>query len=215
MLNFIALLGWSPGGDREIMTRAEMVEAFSLDRVVKSDAKWSVEKLNWMNGQYIMSMDAPALLGRLREYLDSTDVPAKSATNEQLAALLPLYRERMKTLADFGEKTAFFFAADEQIAFDPAAVKKVLQKGDALTLLAETKQRLAGLADWRAAAIDAMLAALAAEKAVGMGKVAQPIRVAVTGTTVSPGIGETLAVLGKARALARIDRTLATFGGTA
>jgi glutamyl-tRNA synthetase len=214
LINYLALLGWSPGDDRQIMSRAELIEAFSLDRVVKSDAKWSVEKLDWMNGQYLMSMDAGALLARLREYLAGSDAPAKAATDAQLAALLPLYRERMKTLADFGEKTAFFFTPDDQITFDPAAVKKVF-KGDALALLAETRRRLAAMADWQAAPIDAMLAAFAQENAAGMGKIAQPIRVAVTGTTVSPGIGETLAVLGKERTLARIDRALATFAGGA
>ena len=117
----------------------------------------------------------------------------------------------MRTLADFGEKTAFFFLDDDRIEFDPKAVRKVLNKEGATDRLRETAEVMEQLTDWTAGAIDRMIHHLSTEAEVGMGKVAQPIRVAVTGTMVSPGIGETLEVLGKQRTLARIRRTLDTF----
>ena len=117
-------------------------------------------------------------------------------------------------LADFGEKTAFFFADDASIEFDPKAVKKVLNKEGALDRLREALTKMEQLEDWTAGAIDQMIHLLSTEAEVGMGKYAQPIRVAVTGTMVSPGIGETLEVLGRQRTLARIRRTLDMFAGT-
>ncbi len=214
LVNYLALLGWSPGDDREIMTQDELIAAFSLDRVIKSDAKWSTEKLDWMNGQYIMAADVESLLKRLREYLNTTDVPAKAATDDQLAALLPLYRERMRTLADFGEKTRFFFIADEAIEFDPKAVKKVINKDGTLDRLREIVAKIEQIEEWTAETIDRMIHDLSTATDVGMGKYAQPIRVAVTGTMGSPVIGETLEVLGKETTLARIRRTLDVFAGT-
>lgn len=213
LVNYLALLGWSPGDDREIMTRDELVEAFSLDRVIKSDAKWSTEKLDWMNGQYIMKLPPGKLADSLLEWqvLPREGRHGFGGWQESLIRrVAPLYRERLKRLDEFFVKASFFCPHGE-IEFDPKAVKKVLNKEGALELLRETAELLDAIEHWEADQIEGSLAAFAEEKGVGMGKVAQPLRVAVTGTTVSPGIGETLAVLGKDHTLARIDRTLATF----
>ena len=214
LVNYLALLGWSPGDDREIMTREELVEAFGLERVIKSDAKWSTEKLDWMNGRYIMHLSPKELTDRVIEWqrLPQDRRHGYGGWPEPLIErVTPLYRERLKRLDEFFVK-ADFFNPHGEIPFDPKAVKKVLRKEGALALLAETRDRLKDLNDWQAAAIDAMIQAFADEKGVGMGKVAQPVRVAVTGSTVSPGIGETLAVLGQVETLSRIQRTLNTFG---
>ncbi len=212
MVNFLALLGWNPGDGREIISRDELTAAFSLDRVNKTNSRWDAEKLTWMNQRYFQQMAPGALVRRIGEFLGAfrPDHPAGGAPAERIERVLPLYRERAHSLAELADGCAFLFA--ERVTLDESAVKKVLLRndGEGLAHLRAVRPLLAGVELFDAAALEAALKVYCEQSGAGLGKVAQPIRVAVSGGTVSPPIFETLEVLGKERTLARIDEAIAT-----
>jgi glutamyl-tRNA synthetase len=211
LLNFVALLGWSPGGDRERMTLDEMTEAFGIDRIGKSNPKFDRSKLLAFNTEAAAAASEDRLLKTFKDYLSvNPDAPQRSATDDQLRALLRM-RKGFRTLREVDATTRFFFAADDSIEFDPQAVDKTLRKNsdEGMKVLREVRDVLASIADWGHVALDAAVKQYAESKSLGLGKVAQPIRVAISGSTVSPPIVESLEFLGRQRTLARIDRCLA------
>jgi glutamyl-tRNA synthetase len=212
--NFLALLGWNPGGDREQMSMAQLVELFTLDGVGKSNAKFNRDKLLSFNKDACAALMwdgvSPRLVAAFRDYLAvNPDSPLNQATDEQLARLLKM-KEGFRVLREVDELSRFLFVADEQIVYDPDAVEKVLKKQDnqGRNALRELQPLLASVSDWTAHLLDETVKKYAEEKQLGLGKVAQPLRVAVTGTTVSPPIFDSLEMLGKDRTLRRIDRCL-------
>lgn len=213
LLNYLSLLGWSPGDDRELMSLDELTAAFTLDRVKKTDAKFDPTKLEWMNGEYLKNADIDRLVAAMDGWLEvyDRDTPLREASPATRRRILELYQARARTLVDLDQQARLFFEAPTTWADKP--VKKFLLKGGGLDNLARAREALAAVDDWSEAPITAALEALAASLELGMGKVAQPVRVAVTGTGVSPGIDETLALIGKEQVLARIDACLATVGG--
>jgi len=206
LLNFIALLGWSPGGDREFMTLSEMTELFSIDRIGKTSARFDREKLQAFNRRYITEASRDRLRQITRQFLEVTDYPLKNADEATFERILDLYQERSRTLAEMAEKSKFFLV--DEIGYDPQAVKKVLRKDPAREVLTDMHDRLAKLEQWDVPNIQQCFEQYCREKGLGLGKVAQPIRVAVSGSTVSPPIHETLELLGKNRSLARIRNTI-------
>jgi glutamyl-tRNA synthetase len=213
LLNFIALLGWSPGDDREFFDLGELTHVFSVERVGKTNAKFDREKLLSFNTTWATRVSPARLLEAFKDFLQwsATAPPAmRAAGDDRLAEVLRICAG-FRTFADVVAKSKFLFIEDEAIAFDPQAYAKNLQKNDnaGMAMLRTTKARLAALSGWSPSEIDQTLQAICAESGSGMGSVAQPIRVAVTGSTVSPAIGETLAMLGRESSLKRIDRCLA------
>ncbi|NLX06303.1 MAG: glutamate--tRNA ligase [Phycisphaerae bacterium] len=204
LLNFVALLGWSPGGDREIMSLSEMTQLFSIERIGKTNARFDREKLAAFNAEYIRSVPLERLREAMRDFLALTDYPLKAADDGLLDRILVMYRERAKTLAEIAQKSRMFFV--EQVEYDEKAVAKVLKKDPASKVLADMAERLAGLEAWTAANIHQAIETYAAENELNMGKVAQPLRVAVSGETVSPPIDQTIEALGKDVAIARIQQ---------
>jgi glutamyl-tRNA synthetase len=202
LLNYLVRLGWSHG-DQEVFTRAEMIAAFDIHDVNKAASAFNPEKLLWLNQQHMVRAAPAALVPYLRAQLrrlglDSNDEPL-------LEGVILAQRERAKTLKEMAQNSRFFFI--ETIEIDPKARAKHL--GDeALPLLGQVRERLAALAHWDAPAINGALNELASQAQLGLGKIAQPLRVAVSGTAVSPPIDATLALLGRARTLARIDAVL-------
>lgn len=211
LANFVALLGWGPGGDREKLTMAEMMELFSIERIGRTNAKFDRDKLLAFNTDALAAATADRLLEAFKDYLSLNDTPIPTGDDELLRRLLAA-NAGLRTFADVPAKCGVLFVADEAFDYDPQAVDKVLLKnsGQGLAVLAEMRQRLAGC-PWTAADLEALLKSTCESSGLGMGKVAQPIRVAVTGRTVSPPIFDTLTLLGRQKALARIDRCLATF----
>ena len=206
LLNYLVRLGWSHG-DQEVFTREEMVAAFDIHDVNKAASAFNPEKLLWLNQQHMVRA-APAVLvpylrAQLRRLgLDSTDQPL-------LEGVIVAQRERAKTMKEMAHNSRFFFT--DQLEIDPKAAAKHLA-GDAPQLLAQVRARLAALGGWDAVGIHAVLNDMATQLGAGLGKIAQPLRVAVTGTSVSPPIDATLALLGRQRSLARIDAALARGG---
>ena len=211
MCNFLALLGWSPGGDRELMTRDEMVALFDESGWLPKASVFDVKKLEWMNGQYLAKMPLADLLPPLVRALGALGVtpPATFAPADAwTAALVDVHRPRARTVDEMARQLVPYLAGS--VTFDDAAVTKQW-KDAALTrrLLTASRAALAGLATWDAAAMEPALRTLAEREGVGPGALMQPLRVAVLGVAASPGMFDVLALLGRDRALARIDAALA------
>jgi glutamyl/glutaminyl-tRNA synthetase len=210
MVNFLALLGWNPGAKREMMTVEQLIESFDLSRLTKSNSLFDRDKLIAFNTEHIRVASKEKLLRHFKNYLKEINAPAVSAYDELLAKIIKAC-EGARTLADIERKSRFIFLADDQIEYDEKAVKKVLLKGDGLAVLGIVRDRLSAMEQFTAEATEDMLRGLAAERGVGLGKVAQPLRVAICGTTISTPIFDSVAMLDKENTLARIDNTLRNF----
>jgi len=207
MVNFLALLGWNPGDNREIMPVGELIDCFDLSRLTKANSLFDRRKLLAFNTEHIRMAPEEKLLQHFKDYLKTIESPVASADNEVLSKIIKLC-EGARTLADIERKSRFLFLDNDEIEYDDKAVKKVLLKNDGLAVLTIVRDKLAAMEQFTEQAIENMLRSLAEEKQVGLGKVAQPVRVAICGTTVSLPIFESVQMLGKKDTLARIDTTL-------
>jgi glutamyl-tRNA synthetase len=202
LLNYLVRLGWSHG-DQEVFTREEMIAAFDIAHVGKAASAFNADKLLWLNQQHIMKAPQATLVAALREQLALLGVA--SDDDALLGGVVEALRERAKTLKEMAASSLFFF---REPVMDEKAVAKHLG-ADAKSLLVELRGAFAAAGEWTAPALHGLLQAFAEGRQLGLGKVAQPLRVAVTGGTVSPPIDATLALLGRERVLARVDRALA------
>ncbi|MGD1276637.1 MAG: glutamate--tRNA ligase [Tepidisphaeraceae bacterium] len=210
LLNFLALLGWSPGGDRERMSVGEMVQLFSLDRVGQANAKFNRDKLLAFNTEACAAAGATQLVPAMRDFLSvNADSPLGSADAAALEKVIAM-NVGMRTLREAEQKSRFLFLADENIEYQADAVEKILLKNDkqGLNVLGRMRQVLDETLDWTAACVEAAVKGYCASASLALGKVAQPIRVAVSGTSISPPIFASLEFLGKERTLRRIDNCL-------
>ncbi len=194
-------LGWSHG-DQEIFTREEMIAAFDIAHVGKAASAFNQEKLLWLNQQHIIKAPRATLVAALREQLALVGVT--SDDDMLLGGVVEALRERAKTMKEMAGSSLFFF---REPVMDEKAVAKNLTP-DAKAVLGELANALSSAAEWSAPALHALLQSFAESRTLGLGKVAQPLRVAVTGGTISPPIDATLALLGRERVLARIASAL-------
>ncbi|MEY2855124.1 MAG: hypothetical protein RL030_2256 [Pseudomonadota bacterium] len=201
LLNYLVRLGWSHG-DQEFFTREEMVAAFDIADVNKSASAFNPEKLLWLNQQHIIRAPAATLVAALAEQLAMQGVADPDLV--LLAGVVEAQRERAKTLKEMASSSLFFFR--EPVMDDKAVAKHLTPEGKAM--LGELRAALAGQGDWTAPALNGLLNEFAVARSQGLGKVAQPLRVALTGGTVSPPIDATVALLGRQRVLERLDRVL-------
>ena len=206
--NYLALLGWAPNDGRERLTDTDMIELFELSSVGRSAAAFDVDKLTAFNGERIRELAPEQLAERLVPYLDGTendevlvDSPPTDAQLKTLTGLVPLVQERMQRL-DEVQRYAPAFLVDE-LTFDPDSVKKVFAKAGSFEAIEAARVVLAD-AEWTIEAIEEALRALPEKLGIGFGKVAQPVRVAVTGSSVSPPLFESIELLGRERTLARL-----------
>jgi glutamyl-tRNA synthetase len=206
VLNYLVRLGWSHG-DQEIFSVEEMVRLFDIADVNKSASAFNAEKLTWLNQQHMMRAPAARIVPLLRWHLDREGIQA--ADEAQLEQIVLSQRERAKTVREMALNSVFFFRAPA--AYDEKAVRKHVN-ADVLALLAEASNDLSRLENWSAPAIHEAISGFAAAKGISLGKIAQPVRLAVCGGTVSPPIDITLAILGKAESLARLVQARAVWG---
>jgi len=202
LLNYLARLGWSHG-DQEIFSLAEMTALFDIADVNKSASAINPDKLAWINQQHLMRLLPAAVVPELRWQLERLGVNAPD--DAVLEAVVLAQRERSKTLKEMAEASRFFFEAPA--AYEEKAARKNLTPETA-AVLEQARAGLAGVTEWVAAPIHGAIQGLAEAGGIGMGKVAQPIRVAVAGGGVSPPIDQTLAILGREETLARLDRAI-------
>ncbi len=205
LFNYLALLGWSPGGDETIVGREEMVARFDLTDVSKSSAVFDPAKLEWMNGVYIRELAPEDFAARTRPLVEQRlGRPLDGGEAAAYAALAPLVQERAKRLTEAPDQVGFLLV--DEVQFDQASWEKVMTKPEARPALEGAQSRLAALDGWTAAAIEEALRAMMDELGLSARKGLQPVRVAVTGSTVSPPLFESLEALGRDRSLARLGR---------
>jgi len=210
LVNFLALLGWNPGDQREIMTTEELVRAFDPSRLTKSNSLFDRKKLLAFNMEHLRIEPRERVLAHLKAYLKEMNSPLLAADDATLLRIMQLC-DGARTFDDIERKSAFVFVDDSRIEFDEKAVGKILLKDHALDILQRVREELARMDQFTEQAIEEMLRGLAEEKQVGLGKVAQPLRVALCGTTISLPIFDSVSMLGKERTLRRIDLTLEKF----
>ena len=202
LLNYLVRLGWS-AGDQEIFTHDEMISKFDFRHVHRGAAAFDYDKLVWINQHYMRHTPIEQMEKILvQQYaLDGVDVK----NGPDLSDVIPVFAERCKTIAEFCDSTRYFY--QELITYDAAAVSKHLHP-EALQLLDAFCQELSSLVDWDKASIHACIETFCAARNMNMGKIAQPLRVAVTGSTSSPSIDITLVLLGRDRTLARLQTAI-------
>jgi glutamyl-tRNA synthetase len=206
ILNFLALLGWSPGNNIELMTLEEMVKLFTVERIGSTPARFLVDKLQWMNGQYIRKCPLDRLVELCRPYLEAK-YDLSGTKPETLRELIRQRQERMKRLDEIPDLLRFALAAS--VEYDAAAVEKWLKAEEGKAVLQELRAGVAALDRFEKEPVEALLKGTAERRGLKMAKVAQPLRVAVTGSDQSPPMHETLSAVGKEKVLARIDAALA------
>jgi glutamyl-tRNA synthetase len=203
LLNYLGRLGWS-SGDQEIFTLEEMVALFDIHDVNKSASALNPDKMLWTNQQHMLRATPERLAQYLKPQFEALGIVADDMV--KLAAVAKAQQERAKTLTEMAHNSRFFFV--EVTDYEPKAAAKNLTRETA-PLLQAAYEALATLAAWCAPAIHESITGVAARHDVGLGRVAQPIRVAVSGGTVSPPIDVTLEILGRDVTLARLRRAIA------
>jgi glutamyl-tRNA synthetase len=204
LVNYLARLGWSHG-DQEIFSLTELIDAFSLENVGKAAAIFNPEKLLWLNFHYVKQRPAPELARAILPFIARAGLPPPQDL-DWLAHAVATLQERAKTLVELVDFARFYLS--DEITIDAKAGDKFLTESIA-PALATLAERLEALGEWTPAAVQHAFEGVLAAHALSLGKLAQPVRVSVTGGTVSPGIYEVLDVLGKARTLARLRAAIA------
>jgi glutamyl-tRNA synthetase len=205
LLNYLVRLGWAHG-DQEIFTREQMLEHFDIEHVQGGASTFDPDKLLWVNQEHLKMAAPEDLVGELRWHLARLGI--EDVDDTRLAEIAAIQKGRCKTVLEMAEQTLFVFQPVTE--YEPKAVKKHI-KAATPDLLAQVRDGLAKLDDWTGEAASAVVKQVSADNEVGMGKVAQPIRIAVTGGSVSPSIDDTLVLLGRDETLARLDAAVAAF----
>jgi len=203
LVNYLLLLGWSPGGDREIIPIEEAIKAFDLKNMKGVQAKFDIQKLRWMNGVYIMAKRNEDLLPLIKEHMKNKG-PALPSSDETLLKIIGLYKVRIKTLAEFATLTDYFFS--ENYFVDEDGARKYLADARDKETLAEYAVRLEGLKDFSHAAIEETCRAMASEKGLKASQVIHPTRMAISGKTSGAGLFEVMEILGRAKVTERMRR---------
>jgi glutamyl-tRNA synthetase len=209
--NYLALLGWGSGDDETVMSTEELVRRFELERVSRNPARFDETKLRWLDGIYIRELSVPELTERVLAYLGATDPSAAEAAGrdrELLEGAVAISQEKIQTLADFWPLARFFFG---EIAPDDSARERWLGE-QGLAMLGDARTKLSDSDSFDVSGVQNALVSIVEYRAVKPREVYQPVRVAIAGTTISPGIFESVALLGRAETLRRIDLALAATG---
>ncbi len=209
MINFLALLGWSLDDKTEIMTRQELIDNFSLERINRTAAVFNIEKLHWMNGVYIRNLNPEDFIERSLPFLNE-NLPVEVEQPLSIAyvnSIMPLIQERAKTLAEVPELVDFFFI--DELNYDTdLLIGKKMDYTTTLQALEIAQERLEELIEFNMESLEEMLRPLAVELDLKTGQLFGTLRVAVTGRTAAPPLFQTMAVLGKERCLKRIEAAL-------
>jgi len=208
-LNFLSLLGWSSGDDRELFGREELIQEFDLSGIQKKSAVFDEKKLEWLNGQYLMTLDDRKLLELvsprlLKAGLVTDDTLFKD--KEDLLKIIALLKPRLKRLSEISDMSRYFFRDPETYA--EKAVKKHWSSPDVIEQLTNLKDQLAGVSDFNEESIEGVIRGLAEKLNKGAGKIIHPLRLALTGVSFSPGIFEVMELLGKETVINRLKTAI-------
>jgi len=205
VINYLCLLGWSPGENRERLDVAEIRELFDLEHINRRNAIFDLDKCFWLNGQHILAMSLERFVQLAKPFVDKAGVPY--GTDAALLPALAIVKAKVKHLSDVPDWIGFLFTED--FAMDPEAVEKSLKKAGAAGRVLALLKAFGEVSDWSHAKLEETLKATAASLGVKTGELVHPARVAASGRSVGPGLYEMLEVLGKDRTLARLERAQA------
>ncbi|HHV56706.1 MAG TPA: glutamate--tRNA ligase [Firmicutes bacterium] len=210
IINYLALLGWSPEGTDEIMPLERIVEEFSLERISKNAAIYDIKKMTWINGHYLRELPLERVVEEALPFLKKEGLIGAEPTEEELelaTASIALTRDRAKTLVELTDGVSYFFKDDW--AYDEKGVRKHFAPVGTAERLRQARERLAGVEPFSAEAVETAYRTLAAELGVKAAQLIHPTRLAVSGRTIGPGLFELMALLGREKCLARLDRAVA------
>jgi glutamyl-tRNA synthetase len=205
LVNFVAFLGWNPGDEREIFSLDELAREFSLDRVGKAGAVFNVEKLNWLNFQHLRRKSDEEVLGMLKECLARSPFSATAFTDEYLLQVIRTMRERVTFVQEYIDKSPYFFRAPA--AYDAEAVKKRWNK-ESPDLLRQLRGEFEKLDSPSPEGFEAAVSRIAGVSGVKQGELVHPLRLAVSGMAIGPGLYDLLSVLGKDEVIRRISAAM-------
>lgn len=207
IVNYLALLGWSPGNNQEIIGRKELVEKFDLNRVLKTGAVFGKDKLEWMNGQYVRKLTVPQLTDEVTPYVKKRGYAVSDRV--WLEKLVGLFQERIFMLAQFPDLAQFFF--EDKIEYGPEALEEFRRDPRLKNAFAKYSELLASLEVFDVKTIEEKSRALMKDLGLSGKEFIHPCRVAVTGRTVSPGFFDTISLLGKTKCVARLNQAAQVF----
>ena len=202
MANYLCLLGWSPGENREKLTMEEILALFDIDKINRRNAIFDLDKCFWLNGQHILSMGFERFVELAKPFVDKAGIPYGSEA--ALLGALTIVKPKVKHLSDVPDWIGYLFTED--FAFDPEAVEKSLKKVGAAGRIQALIAALTKVEDWAHPSLEVALKETAATLGVKTGELVHPARVAVSGRSVGPGLYEMFVVIGKERTLARFAR---------
>jgi glutamyl-tRNA synthetase len=205
VINYLCLLGWSPGDNRERLDVAEIREHFDLEKINRRNAIFDLDKCFWLNGQHILAMSLARFVELAKPFVDKAGVPYGS--DEALLPALAIVKAKVKHLSDVPDWIGFLFTED--FAMDAESVEKSLKKPGAAARISALIESFNGVSDWTHPKLEESLKATATSLGVKTGELVHPCRVAASGRSVGPGLYEMLEVLGKDRTLARLERAKA------
>ena len=211
LINYLALLGWSPGEDREIMSMDELIDSFSLEKVSKNPAIYDLKKLIWLNGHYLRTMELETIVLRALPFFEKDDILSEKVASYQekernriIEKVVDLVRDRVKTLQEVVEASDYFFRDD--FAYNPKGVEKHFRHKNAVGILDEIIKTLSQVEPFAVATIKEELEGLSRRLNVSLGQINLPVRLAVTGRTMGPDLLEIISFLGRDEVLARLKR---------
>ncbi|MFH1775998.1 MAG: glutamate--tRNA ligase [Candidatus Omnitrophota bacterium] len=202
VVNYLALLGWSPGNDKEIMKIEEIIERFSLQRVGKTSAIFDISKMLWLNGQHMGGISDQDMVELVRFYLKKN----KSLDSEKISTMVSLYKQRAKTIVDIINQADFFLK--KNIGYEEQAFKNILNKKGVVNILRRLADKLTDLQIFDLETVEIICRGLAEEMGIKFAELAHPVRVALTGKTTSPGLFDIIMLLGKKRTISRLKKAM-------
>jgi glutamyl-tRNA synthetase len=213
MRNYLCLLGWSPKDNREVLPIEDVVRLFDLPQILRTNARFDIAKLTWMNGEYIRAMSLHRFIELAKSFLPTCSragATGHPVDDEYTRAVLALVKEKIKLLGELPGRTTYFFTDDYPV--DPEAVKKSCSAPQTSERLTRLTEKFAAVTPWKAEALEAALKAQAVELGVKTGDLIHPCRVAVSGSSAGPSLYHMLEVLGPDRVLARLRRAAKELG---
>ncbi|MDI6840130.1 MAG: glutamate--tRNA ligase [bacterium] len=205
-VNFLALLGWSPGGDREILSISELISLFSLDNLSKTNSVFDFKKLEWMNGEYINRLSNEDLFDRLLSFLPTTDSQQLVANKEYGLKVIGILKDRMRKLTDFFALGDYFFKPP--VEYDKDGIENYFNHKETQARLSLLKDRLSKLEEFNIESVERTVRELALEFGIKAALLIHPIRLALTGKTVGPSLFHITDILGKDAVIQRLDRAI-------
>ena len=209
LLNYLALLGWSPEGEEEVFSLPELVRQFTLERVGKTAAVYDVKKLTWMNGHYLNERDLDEVIQMVIPYFQEKNLIPHQLNEEEMAYLRQVVgavRTRVKTVAEIADASEYFYIDD--FSYDEKGVRKHFRKENAAEYLKKAAEKLAALETFDLETTEAAYRELSKELGVKAGKIIHPTRLALSGRTMGPGLFDIIVILGKDKTLQRMDRAV-------